>query len=217
MELEQQTKGLSLKQTVYNQLFSDILSGSYLPETVITEKELVERFGISKSPIREALIELCNEKILRSIPRYGYEVLKITERDIREAKEARLILESGALSANFDKITEEDIERLRELLEVDSNEEMDIIKHWQKNSNFHLELMRLYGNQFLTQMLETSLNFMTRAYVQYQFNKYRQTKFQGKSMKHRELLDAIKNGEKDKAVAILSADIDAFQTAFSIR
>lgn len=214
MELEQQTKGLSLKQNVYNQLFSDILSGIYGPETVITEKELVERFGISKSPIREALIELCNEKILRAIPRYGYEVLKITERDIREAKEARLILETGALSANFDKITNDDIERLRQLLETDSNEEMDIVKHWQKNSNFHLALMRIYENQFLAQMLESSLNFMTRAYVQYQFNRYRQTKFQGRSMRHRELLDAIKNGEKEKAIAILSADIGAFETTF---
>lgn len=216
MKFENQTKGTSLKQSVYKQLFSDILSGVYLPESVITEKELVERFGISKSPIREALIELCNEKIVRSIPRYGYEVLRITEKDIRDAKETRILVETGALSLYFDKITKEDISRLRDVLNIDANSEIDILKHWERNSKFHLALMEIYGNQFLIDLLESTLNFMARAYVQYQYNRYQQMKFQGKSMNHRKLLDAIEKGEKEEAIAILSADIGNFETSFLV-
>ncbi len=214
MDKENQQKNQTLKEMVYNRLFDDILSGKYPAESVITEKELVEKFGISKSPIREALIELCNEGITRSIPRYGYEVKRITESDISDAKNARVILETGALGAYFEKITSNDIERLQNILENDLDGEIGLLQHWDKNSKFHLALMDIYGNKFISEMLKSTLTFMTRAYVQYQYNKYRQMKFHGTSSHHKDVLEAIKNGDKEKAIKLLATDIGAFETTF---
>ena len=63
----------SLKNQIYNAILNGILSGEFKPEQILTERELVDKYGCSKAPVREALITLCNDDILRSFPRYGYE------------------------------------------------------------------------------------------------------------------------------------------------
>ena len=68
----------SLKDTIYKAILQDILSYEYKPNDILNEKALVEKYGCSKSPVREALLELCADNILRSIPRYGYEVIRVT-------------------------------------------------------------------------------------------------------------------------------------------
>ena len=69
-----------LTAKVYEAVYSDIINGSIKPGDIITEGLLIKQFGVSKSPVREALIALCNEDILRSIPRLGYMVVPITPR-----------------------------------------------------------------------------------------------------------------------------------------
>ena len=73
---------VSLKDSIYKAIMQDILSYEYKPNDILNEKALVEKYGCSKSPVREALLELCADNVLRSIPRYGYEVIRVT-RDIR--------------------------------------------------------------------------------------------------------------------------------------
>ena len=68
----------SLKSIVYQETLDGIIRGEYKAGQIINEQELVQKFGYSKSPIREALIALCNDEILRSIPRYGYEIIRFT-------------------------------------------------------------------------------------------------------------------------------------------
>ena len=57
----------SLKEQVYAAVIRDVISGEYPPNAILSEKQLIERFSVSKSPVRDALIELCNEGVLRSI------------------------------------------------------------------------------------------------------------------------------------------------------
>ena len=62
----------SLKAEIYEAVLSDIIQGIYKQNEIITEKQLIAKYGVSKSPIRDALIELCKEGVLISHPRYGY-------------------------------------------------------------------------------------------------------------------------------------------------
>lgn len=65
----------NLKDFVYKSIESDILAGNLHSGDIINEKDLVEKYGVSKSPVRDALIALCADGILKSIPRYGYEII----------------------------------------------------------------------------------------------------------------------------------------------
>ena len=214
MNSEAEKGGKTLKGRIYQSMLEDILNGKYVPEEPFTEKELTEKYHISKSPIREALIELCNEGILRSIPRYGYEVLRIQQKDVMDAKEARIILECGALDAYFDKITPERVDYLLTILDAERPASEDILLHWDRNSRFHIALMDSYGNAFLSDTLRRSLILMKRAYAQYQYNKWQRLSFEGTATGHRELLATIKAGDRKEAVEKLRRDVASFDTSF---
>ncbi|MGN0906205.1 MAG: GntR family transcriptional regulator [Bullifex sp.] len=203
----------SLKSMVYKSMYEEIMLGKYLPGMTFSEKELVEKYNISKSPIREALIELSNEGILRSIPRFGYEVLEVSQTELREVKETRAILELGALNISFDRITGEDISHLRKVLEnAHQDGEKSVLLHWNSNSQFHLELASLSGNEYLVKQLKNTLMLMSRAYSQYQSKKHNKTSFRsGESHNHANLLAAIEAKDKEKAIEILARDLDSFQ------
>lgn len=63
----------TLSAQVHDAILEMIIdSGSDSDNMLLTERELVERFGVSKAPVREALLRLCTEEVLSSIPRCGY-------------------------------------------------------------------------------------------------------------------------------------------------
>lgn len=201
----------SLKSQIYKSLYKELLEGEYPPGTIITEKELVEKYKTSKSPVREALIELINDGFLKSIPRYGYEVLAVSEDEIEAVKEVRLILEGGSLSSYFDRIKDEDIERLNSLLECEK-EELSLIDHWNRNTEFHMALAECYENQYLLDKLTECFAIMARAYMQYQYKKHNnKTSFKSEGTNHKLLLKAIAEKNKDEALSILTSDINDFE------
>ena len=69
---------MKLKDQIYEKVLNEITEGRYLQNEIITERELIEKYGVSKSPVREALIELCNENVLVSRPRMGYQIRPIS-------------------------------------------------------------------------------------------------------------------------------------------
>ena len=199
----------TLKRSIYNEILNDILFGSYQETEHITEKELVERFGVSKSPIREALIELCNEGLLRSIPRYGYEVTPIVEKDVRNARDLRVILECGGLDHYWDLVTDEHVDRIMKD-QTPPPGKLSVMEHWGRNSRFHLDLAALYQNDGLYKAVEGALKLMTRAYVQFQVDVWRESTFVGTARRHRDMLSFIKEGDKASAIEILRTDIESF-------
>ena len=103
----------SLKDEIYAAVLDDIIEGIYKRNEIITEKQLIAKYGVSKSPIRDALIELCKEGVLISHPRYGYEVVRINEREIRDVVDFRILIETGCFRVAAPTFTKEDIEELK--------------------------------------------------------------------------------------------------------
>ncbi|MCB6367310.1 GntR family transcriptional regulator, partial [Intestinibacillus massiliensis] len=56
----------NLKDMIYSKVFSSIIKGEYSANDIISEKQLIEKYQVSKSPVREALGKLCSEGILKS-------------------------------------------------------------------------------------------------------------------------------------------------------
>ena len=96
----------SLKNMVYQAILNGIFTDEYKPNQIINEQELVQKFGCSKTPIREALVTLCNEGILRSFPRFGYQVVSVSREEAQNILDFRLVLEGGYLRQLIGHITE---------------------------------------------------------------------------------------------------------------
>ncbi len=207
----------TLKSTIYQNVFQDVLLNKYPVNTVITEKMLVEQYGVSKSPVREALVELCNEGILRSIPRYGYEVVRLTESDVREIREYRIILECGALERNWDKVSGEHVENLLQiwLRDREEGEKQEALEHWNRNTRFHLALFEAYNNQYLHSNLCQALRVMTRVYAQFFWDKWHSTVFTSHADRHGLIIESMKKGDKQSTLRFLQEDIEDIQGSSS--
>lgn len=85
--------------TVYQALREKILSSELRPGTQLLEQEIVELFGVSRTPVREALIRLQNEHLVQIIPRHGMRVRNVSMADIEEVFQVQTSLEATAAEA----------------------------------------------------------------------------------------------------------------------
>ena len=79
----------TLKERVYRGIYEAVTNGEYKSNDILTENQMIEKFGVSKSPVREALVELCKDGILTNIPRMGYQVRAVTLKEIIDILEFR--------------------------------------------------------------------------------------------------------------------------------
>lgn len=202
----------SLKNQVYNQILNAIIKKVYPVEYILKEKELSEQFGVSKSPVREALIELSKEGIVKSIPRAGYRIIQFTEKDIYETTELRLILEMSVLDkiiANIDAAAIKELNLLinKVTFSEDGKVNMPLDAWWGTNIRFHLKLNAIAGNRLLNATLESALYRLWRAIAQLFWeggpNEYLSTT----PGTHKNLLKALETKDISGAKDILREDI----------
>ncbi len=204
----------SLKKMVYDTLLDDITSGKFRPNDIITEGSLTERFGVSKAPVREALIELCKDNILQSLPRFGYQVVPFTLREILDILNVRTDIEISNLRRAFPSLTDEKLEQLSDpSLYIVAGENGGISGNYYRNSRFHLVLCSLSGNSFAYSILDSILKRCSRFFaVYYSFALNNDT--ESKASYHREIADALRIRDLDKAAAALEKDIASVKEHF---
>lgn len=84
-----------LSEKIHDEILEMIIKNATDEDMVLNEGRLMEVFQVSKAPVREALIKLCAEGVLQSVPRYGYLVIRQQEKDKREARSKQNARSSG--------------------------------------------------------------------------------------------------------------------------
>jgi DNA-binding GntR family transcriptional regulator len=191
----------TLKNQVYDALFSDVINGVYTTDTILTEKFLMEKYSVSRAPIREALTQLTGTHILSSIPRQGYKILQPSEQQLLEITKFRSALECSFLESYCMYIDESSIKELRAICADYVNcPDNDFMTHWHYNCQFHLKLFSIYGNHYAYKLLKDALNIQTIFFVQ--------KKHYATMDLHLALVDYLEKGEIATAMNILKADIE---------
>ena len=207
----------SLRDKVYNKIFQDIVQGVYKQNDILNEKKLIEEFGVSKSPVREALMQLCNEGVLISHPRYGYEVVRIDEREIYDIIRFRIILETANLRDIFPKLTKKDIDEIeRYTIEecCDDSQDLTTFQHWDLNGKFHLKLMSYGDNAYATKEIARCIHTMSRAYAQKYWERLGRILIKMGCDGHLSVVKRLREGNLEEAVNLLSKDISSFYELF---
>lgn len=199
----------SLKEQVYSSILEDIISLEYRPGQILNEKQLIEKYDCSKSPVREALMALCAEGVLRSIPRYGYEVIRLTKDDIYEMIHFRCILEGGFLYEICGRITEQQIQHLEKLDEKCRAANRDVWEHWEYNTEFHMSLLGYAGNTYASEELERCMSRMKRAYAQAYWDKT-DPELAFDTRHHAQIIAAIRKKDAEEARKLLVDDLYDF-------
>ena len=205
----------SIKETVYDGIIDLIVNGTFKPGEIITEKMIIERFHYSKSPVREAMVELCKDGVLNNIPRCGYQVTQVTPKMMHEITEMRLLLELSNFRQIRGKYTVAEIDAIFAPMEkIRKLERKNMGDANQNNLHFHTALVELSGNDLLKETLKKVLDMYTRAYAQ-MYMTMSSILAPKQNHYHDLFLNAWKSGNLEEAEDYLRKDILLAESAFT--
>lgn len=146
---------LSLKDHVYNYISDKINEGVLKPDEKINEKVIMADLNISRTPVREALIQLATEGYLENIPRKGFIVKPVDTEKSKELYALLGVLDAFAAELAFDFITPEDINRMEALATqmTAAIETYDFKAYYKLQNDFHVVYIKKCHNEELINMM----------------------------------------------------------------
>ena len=146
----------ALYQEVAERLRQRIFAHELTPGTWIDEQKLAEQYGISRTPLREALKVLASEGLVELKPRRGCYVTEISSQDLDDIFPLMAMLEGRCASEAVSRAGPEDIGTLREIHErlEQSAREGKIDAFFEANQEFHRKIQELSGNRWLLSVIQ---------------------------------------------------------------
>lgn len=142
----------SLKDIAFKSLKESIINGSLLCGKIYSENVVSKNMGISKTPIHEALLELSHKGFIEILPKKGFLVKDLTEKEIRDIYGFRLALEKVIVINAAEKSRKKDIVSLESTLSK-INGCRDVMKFMEEAIRFHRYLAQLNGNEQIIRAL----------------------------------------------------------------
>lgn len=147
---------LSLTRLAYQRLRDSILSGQLKPGEIYNEMALAHEMGVSRTPVREALLELSSQGLVTFLPRKGVQVNYFGDHDVEEVFELRTLIELAALEKAVDTATPRELKVLDGALSRsrDSAKKRDLEAFLHADRLFHHSLVELSGNGRMRAILD---------------------------------------------------------------
>jgi DNA-binding GntR family transcriptional regulator len=190
---------VSNSNKAYEKIKRQILDNKIVPGELVSMQQLVDQFDMSRTPIREALVRLENEKLIELIPKHGMRVLPVSADDMREIYWLLPALESLAIELiGHRRLTKRDFMTLKSLADrmvraLDS----DDLDEWSKaDEEFHREIVTLAGNSRLINIVSSFRDQTHRARL---LTLRLRPKPVVSTQEHSAFVEAVTSGEIEKA------------------
>ncbi|MEU7768512.1 GntR family transcriptional regulator [Nocardia sp. NPDC049190] len=185
----------------YLRVKSDLLGGRFPPGTVLLETALGKIYGVSRTPMREALARLAQDRLIERSAR-GFVVRERSPEEILAIYEARIPLETTAAALAAERRGSVDLERLEHLLEA-RRAAQDPATHSALNEQFHRALRAAARSEVIASTLDQLDDLLTV----YRPNRS-STKMVDRTIEeHEAVLDAVRAGNSQLATAAMSAHL----------
>ncbi len=185
-----------LKDKITEHIYNAIINEEYMQGSQIKEQHLSEKLGVSRAPIREALLELVSLGVLEQIARKGVFVKEITSKDIFDTYESKGIIE-GFLAVNFTlHATDYDLTLLQKYTDQMSDIKNDRRKVVKVGELFHKHTLKYAKNNVL---LETLGKINKKSQILFFKNWTKLYTLEEVKQRHQKIVDALKSRDK-KAV-----------------
>lgn len=192
---------------VYETLENDILSGIYPRGEVLTELKLCERLGVSRTPVREALNRLKEQQLVEETSSHGVVVRGISEQDLLDIYEIRRRVEGYATRLCAQRITEEQLNELREIVALQGfyTERGGATNIRDMDSRFHELVYRYCGSRILE---------VTLCDLHHKVQRYRKLSMEHSDRarvavkEHEAILQALEQHDGDEAERLTVLHID---------
>lgn len=180
-----------------------LITGEMRPGMIYSAPVLAERFGVSATPVREAMLDLIKEGMIVAVPNKGFRIVETTDQDLDEMTELRRLLEVPTVGRIATIVTPEQVDHLRAIAGhvMKAAAKGDMTAYVEADRHFHLELLLVGGNARLVDMVN-QLRMHTRLYG---LEELAAAGHLGRSSEeHLALLDAIEAGDRRGAERIMT-------------
>jgi len=153
----------SLNDMAYESIKKGILTGALAPGEVYSELKLAKKFGISRTPVREALLRLSTEKLISFHPRKGMSINYFAGQDIESLFELRQAIEENMVRKITHGLTDQQIQELKEIVTEQEdclNDGYDESRFLEIDRRFHLFLVEASKNRFMVQTYDNIRDYM---------------------------------------------------------
>jgi DNA-binding GntR family transcriptional regulator len=155
-----------LRQQVYEEIKHDIITCKLAPGEPLSENQFIDRFQVSKTPIREALTLLVQDGLVEYTPNRGFMVTNVSVSDIQEIFDARIFFEAEMFRLAVKNISDAEIDALEKqnLVDGDVNSPEYVDTFMESNRRFHIALAAAGGNSRLLLYYEILMNEAQRLF-----------------------------------------------------
>jgi DNA-binding GntR family transcriptional regulator len=189
-------------EKLISQIKQDIADGILKPGDQLEEAALSQRFGISRTPIREAVRSMVDSGLLETRPRKGAFVRTMSAKELLDLFEVAAELEAMACRVATQNLLQSDVEAIRSGLEVchEAAREGDAQGYSKANLEFHRAIHKASGNQWLIDQLRQ---------IELHLNAYRSMPYgvrgrlEKSAQEHQEIYDAILAGDGERARVLM--------------
>lgn len=193
---------------VFNGIVTDILAGAIRPRDRLSERELVSRFGVSRTPVREATKRLLERGFIETGPKGVAVVIDISAEDLRKLYTLRLQLEGSAARQIVPNITPQEIDQLKQINRrfKAALGQRDLVSMLEVRADFHAVLSGAARNRWLEQVLVMLRDkaYMVRHYHWQDFDRAAQT-----LDIHGQMIKALEARDTETFVQLVSQQISA--------
>lgn len=194
-------EGSNLGEVVYEHLVEMLLTQQLKPGDRVPENKIAMQFGISRTPIREALRHLANEGVINIYPNRFAEVVAIDDDYINQLGQARIAIDSMLTKLAIYYGSNADFARLRQLADIctEATKTGDHILRTKTDMDFHMELAAISRNQLLIKY-QSEISLRVKLLVVWKYLKV-DTAYD-LSLSHQALVDALIARDEERAVRI---------------
>lgn len=197
----------SLRDEITQLLRAAVMAGELEPGMTYSAPSLAEQFGVSATPVREAMLDLDKEGLVEIVRNKGFRVTTPTAKELDDITELRALVEIPTIRALAERgVAPPDLARLRPLAaEIEAAAgRRDFVAHVALDLEFHLALLELAGNPRIVELVR-SLRMHSRLYG-LRDESHREALF-ASWHEHAELLDRIEAGDAEGAEAVMRSHI----------
>lgn len=146
----------SLREQVTRALEAAVVAGELKPGEIYSAPALAERFRVSATPVREAMLDLVREGIMEAVRNRGFRVVAVSDDDLDQISQIRLLIEVPIMAQVVKRLTPEKVAGLNEAgraIEA-AAERGDLIDYLDCDRRFHAQLVSIIGNPRLTGLVD---------------------------------------------------------------
>ena len=198
---EMQPRSMAARDWVFQVIRTAIVRGELPGDMPLRQDEISTALSVSHIPVREAFRQLEAQGLVRIYPNRGAVVTKLSCKELSDVMDTRILLEVGALRLALPHITEEELARARELLELFSKEK-DPIKGAELNLKLHFSLYDPCDNQTLLSLID-QMHANVDRYITPFFGKEEVSAELYTVDEHSQIISACESKDTELATAIL--------------